>query len=75
MARQIGSCGQKSSAFRSARSTQAELNQAIETGKLLSGKDARPVDGLTDSGAGSASAMRETRRRQRKSRTQPCGNW
>src|SRR6266699_5376999 len=35
----------------------SRLNRAIETGKLLSGKDARPVDGLTDSGAGSASAM------------------
>jgi Histidine phosphatase superfamily (branch 1) len=35
----------------------SRLNRAIETGKLLSGKDVRPVDALTDSGAGSASAM------------------
>jgi phosphohistidine phosphatase SixA len=35
----------------------SRLNRAIETGKLLSGKDVTPVDALTDSGAGSASAM------------------
>jgi phosphohistidine phosphatase SixA len=35
----------------------SRLNRAIETGKLLSDKDAKPVDALTDSGAGSASAM------------------
>jgi phosphohistidine phosphatase SixA len=35
----------------------SRLNRAIETGKLLSGKDVRPLDALTDSGAGSASAM------------------
>src|SRR6266849_2291598 len=29
----------------------SRLNRAIETGKLLSGKDVIPVDGLTDSGA------------------------
>jgi phosphohistidine phosphatase SixA len=35
----------------------SRLNRAIETGKLLSDKEVRPVDALTDSGAGSASAM------------------
>jgi phosphohistidine phosphatase SixA len=35
----------------------SRLNRAIETGKLLSDKDVKPVDALTDSGAGSASAM------------------
>ena len=35
----------------------SQLNRAVETGKLLSGKDVSPVDALTDSGAGSASAM------------------
>ncbi len=35
----------------------SKLNRAIETGKLLSGKDVKPVDALTDSGAGSAAAM------------------
>ena len=35
----------------------SRLNRAIETGKLLTGKDVKPVDALTDSGAGSASAM------------------
>jgi phosphohistidine phosphatase SixA len=35
----------------------SRLNRAVETGKLLSGKEVRPVDALTDSGAGSASAM------------------
>ena len=35
----------------------SRLNRAIETGKLLSGKDVKPVDALTDSGAGSAAAM------------------
>jgi len=35
----------------------SRLNRAIETGKLLSDKDVEPVDALTDSGAGSASAM------------------
>jgi phosphohistidine phosphatase SixA len=35
----------------------SRLNRAIETGKLLSGKDVKPLDALTDSGAGSASAM------------------
>jgi len=49
MARQIGAAV-KSSAFQSTRSTQAG-SRAVETGKLLSGKDVRPVDALTDSGA------------------------
>lgn len=35
----------------------SRLNRAVETGKLLSGTDVKPVDALTDSGAGSASAM------------------
>jgi hypothetical protein len=35
----------------------SQLNRAVETGKLLGGKDVSPVDALTDSGAGSASAM------------------
>jgi phosphohistidine phosphatase SixA len=35
----------------------SRLNRAIETGKLLSDKEVRPVDALTDSGAGIASAM------------------
>jgi phosphohistidine phosphatase SixA len=35
----------------------SRLNRAIETGKLLSNKDVKPVDALTDSGTGSASAM------------------
>jgi hypothetical protein len=35
----------------------SRLNRAVETGKLIGGKDATPVDELTDSGAGSASAM------------------
>ncbi|NOJ43272.1 histidine phosphatase family protein [Bradyrhizobium sp. WSM 1791] len=35
----------------------SQLNRAVETGKLLSGKDVSPVEALTDSGAGSSSAM------------------
>src|SRR5260221_9571981 len=35
----------------------SRLNRAIETGKLLSDKEVKPVDALTDSGPGSASAM------------------
>ena len=35
----------------------SRLNRAVETGRLLGGKDVSPVDELTDSGAGSASAM------------------
>ena len=35
----------------------SRLNRAIETGKLVSGKDVKPVDALTDSSAGSASGM------------------
>jgi hypothetical protein len=33
------------------------LNRAVETGRLLTGRDGSPVDELTDSGAASASAM------------------
>ena len=35
----------------------SRLNRAVETGRLLGGKEVSPVDELTDSGAGSASAM------------------
>jgi phosphohistidine phosphatase SixA len=56
MARQIGAAVKKLG-IPVGQIYTSRLNRAIETGKLLSGKDARPVDGLTDSGAGSASAM------------------
>lgn len=35
----------------------SRLNRAVETGQILSGKEVRAVDVLTDSGAGSASSM------------------
>lgn len=35
----------------------SRLNRAAETGRLLSGRDVQVADALTDSGAGSASAM------------------
>jgi len=35
----------------------SRLNRAVETGRLVTGKDTSPVDELTDSGAGSTSAM------------------
>jgi phosphohistidine phosphatase SixA len=35
----------------------SQLHRAIETGKLIGGKDVSPVDELTDSSAGSASGM------------------
>src|SRR6476619_2342500 len=35
----------------------SKLNRAVETGKLLGGKDVSPMDALTDSGEGSSSAM------------------
>jgi len=35
----------------------SQLNRAVETGKLIGGKDVSPVDELTDSSAGSASGM------------------
>src|SRR6478752_262434 len=35
----------------------SKLNRAVETGKLLSGKDVQTREELTDSGAGSTSAM------------------
>lgn len=35
----------------------SRLNRAIETGKLLSGREVQPVDALTDSSAASASGM------------------
>jgi phosphohistidine phosphatase SixA len=35
----------------------SRLNRAVETGKLMTGKDVSPLDELTDSSAGSTSAM------------------
>jgi hypothetical protein len=35
----------------------SRLNRAVETGRLIGGKDVSPVDALTDSSAGSASGM------------------
>ncbi|CAN7164430.1 histidine phosphatase family protein [Bradyrhizobium sp. LjRoot220] len=35
----------------------SKLNRAVETGQILSGKEVRAVDALTDSGGGSASSM------------------
>jgi hypothetical protein len=35
----------------------SQLHRAVETGGLIGGKDVSPVDGLTDSSAGSASGM------------------
>ena len=35
----------------------SKLNRAVETGKLIAGHDVIPVNELTDSGAGSATAM------------------
>ena len=35
----------------------SKLNRAVETGKLISGKDVTPLAELTDSGAGNPSAM------------------
>jgi phosphohistidine phosphatase SixA len=35
----------------------SRLNRAVETGQILSGREVRAVDALTDSGAGSASSM------------------
>jgi len=35
----------------------SRLNRAVETGKLIGSKEVSPVDELTDSGAGSSSAM------------------
>jgi hypothetical protein len=35
----------------------SQLNRAVETGKLLGGKDVSPMDALTDSSAGSSSGM------------------
>jgi phosphohistidine phosphatase SixA len=35
----------------------SQLNRAVETGKLISGKDVKPVAALTDSSAASASSM------------------
>src|SRR5882762_280376 len=52
----------------------SRLNRAIETGKLLAHKDVRPVDGLTDSGAGSAAAMANPAGGNAKLGS-PCGNW
>ena len=35
----------------------SKLNRAVETGKLIAGKDVTPIADLTDSGAGNPSAM------------------
>jgi broad specificity phosphatase PhoE len=35
----------------------SQLNRAVETGRLIGGKDVSPIEALTDSGAGSLSAM------------------
>src|SRR5436309_6632154 len=35
----------------------SRLHRAIETGQLVTGREGSPLDGLTDSGAGSATAM------------------
>ena len=35
----------------------SKLNRAIETGRLMTGRDVSPLETLSDSGAGSASAM------------------
>jgi broad specificity phosphatase PhoE len=35
----------------------SQLNRAVETGKLIAGKDVKPTDFLTDSSGGSASGM------------------
>jgi len=56
MARQIGAAVEKLG-IPVGQIYTSRLNRAIETGKLLSDKKVRPVDALTDSGAGIASAM------------------
>jgi phosphohistidine phosphatase SixA len=56
MARQIGTAIKKLG-IPIGKVYTSRLNRAIETGKLLSDKKVRPVDALTDSGAGIASAM------------------
>jgi phosphohistidine phosphatase SixA len=35
----------------------SKLNRAVETGRLMTGEDVSPLEALSDSGAGSASAM------------------
>jgi broad specificity phosphatase PhoE len=35
----------------------SQLNRAVETGRLIGGKDVSPIEALTDSSAGSSSAM------------------
>ena len=56
MARQIGAAIKKLG-IPTGEVYTSRLNRAIETGKLLSDQEVRPVDALTDSGAGSTSAM------------------
>jgi len=56
MARQIGAAVEKLG-IPVGQIYTSRLNRAIETGKLLSDQEVRPVDALTDSGAGSTSAM------------------
>jgi broad specificity phosphatase PhoE len=55
-ARQIGAAIKKLSIPVGAIYT-SRLNRAIETGRLISDKDVKPVDALTDSSAGSSSGM------------------
>lgn len=56
MAREIGAALQKLGVPVGEVYT-SRLNRAVETGRLIAGKDVSPVDALTDSSAGSASGM------------------
>jgi phosphohistidine phosphatase SixA len=56
VAREMGSA-MKALGIRLGEVYTSKLNRAIETGSLLSGTGGNPVSELTDSGAGSASAM------------------
>ena len=56
MARQIGAAV-KALAIPIGEVYSSRLNRAIETGRLLSGREVRPVDALTDSSNASASGM------------------
>jgi len=73
MARQIGAALKKLGIPVDETYT-SRLNRAIETGKLLADKDVRPVDALTDSGAGNAAAMANPPAGTPKPDS-PCGNW
>jgi phosphohistidine phosphatase SixA len=56
VAREMGSA-MKALGIRLSEVYTSKLNRAIETGVLLAGTHGNPVNELTDSGAGSASAM------------------